>query len=49
MGYLIWIFYFIVLNEFQLQIKNTVSSMKYDMDRIKTEVAQLELKLNEVI
>lgn len=42
-------FYFIVLNEFQLQIKNTVSSMKYDMDRIKTEVAQLELKLNEVI
>lgn len=49
MGYLIKIFYFIVLNEFQLQIKNTVSSMKYDMDRIKTEVAQLELKLNEVI
>lgn len=25
-----------------------MSSMKYDMDRIKTEVAQLELKLNEV-
>lgn len=40
--------YFIVMEEFQLQIRNTVSSMKYDLDLITNRVVQIELKLNEV-
>lgn len=40
---------FIVLDEFKLQIRNTVSSMKYDLDVITNRVVKLELKLDEVI
>lgn len=41
-------FFVLVVEEFQLQIKNTVSTMKYDLDVIANKCAQLELKLSEV-
>jgi len=40
---------FIVLDEFKLQIRNTVTNMKYDLDIITNRVVKLELKLDEVI
>ncbi|CAH1731926.1 unnamed protein product [Aphis gossypii] len=36
------------LDEFKLQIRNTVSSMKYDLDVITNRVVKLELKLDEI-
>lgn len=36
------------LDEFQLQIRNTVSAMKIDFDAITNRVSQIELKLNEM-
>jgi len=36
-------------DEFQMQIRNTVSAMKIDFDAITNRVSQIELKLNEVI
>jgi len=41
--------HFIVLDEFKLQIRNTVSTMKYDLDIIRNRVVKIELKLEEVI
>lgn len=41
--------FFVVLNEFKLQIMNTVSTMKHDLDLITNRVARIEIKLNEVI
>jgi len=42
-------FYFIEVDDFKLQITNTVTTMKLDLDIITNRVAQIELKLNEVI
>ncbi|XP_060847667.1 acyl-CoA-binding domain-containing protein 5 isoform X2 [Rhopalosiphum padi] len=36
------------LDEFKLQIRNTVSSMKYDLDVITNRVVKIELKLEEI-
>lgn len=45
----IYYYFFLVLNEFKLQIMNTVSTMKHDLDLITNRVARIEIKLNEVI
>ncbi|XP_016658283.1 acyl-CoA-binding domain-containing protein 5 [Acyrthosiphon pisum] len=36
------------LDEFKLQIRNTVSTMKYDLDIITNRVVKIELKLDEI-
>lgn len=36
------------LDEFKLQIRNTVSTMKYDLDIIANRVVKIELKLEEI-
>ncbi|XP_025192802.1 acyl-CoA-binding domain-containing protein 5-B isoform X1 [Melanaphis sacchari] len=36
------------LDEFKLQIRNTISSMKYDLDVVTNRIVKIELKLDEM-